>query len=240
MSIQNESETNTLGQDEPNSVPAAQRTSNQSPAVVVTRRTSDQASNCTPSPTVNLPKNTNKPKQSSIIKMKKKKVTAPFDKNNTKQEKGTVPQDKDKTKKKKINATKERKWDDKEKPMTKTKCTLEAEELISLDHGSTPFDIFQMVTGMNEHIEIIVTKTNRYDTQKGHNFETTEDDMKPFLGVNVIMGIKKLPSSEYYWSTDKCIKCINRQIYHKCITFLITTMTIKLINRTNSILLLNI
>ena len=135
--------------------------------------------------------------------MKKKKVTAPFDKNNAKQKKGSVSQNKDKTKKKKINATKDWKWDDKEKPMTKKKCTLEAEELINLDHGSTPFDIFQMVTGMNEPIEIFVTKTNRYDTQKGHNCGTTEDDMKPFLVVNVIMYINKLPSSENYWSTDK-------------------------------------
>ena len=43
------------------------------------------------------------------------------------------------------------------------------------DHGSTPFDILQTVTGMNELLEIIVMETNRYSTQKGRNFETTED-----------------------------------------------------------------
>ena len=59
-----------------------------------------------------------------------------------KSEKGSVSQDKDKTKKKKANTTKEWKWEDKEKPMTKKECTLEAEELVDLDHGSTPFDIF--------------------------------------------------------------------------------------------------
>ena len=53
---------------------------------------------------------------------------------------------------------------DKEKPMTKNECMLEAEVLIDLDHGSTSFDIFQKVTGMNELIEIIVTETNRYTT----------------------------------------------------------------------------
>ena len=58
---------------------------------------------------------------------------------------------------------------------------------------------------MNELLEIIVTKTNRYTTQKGCNFETTEDEMKAFLGINFIMGINKLPSLEDYWSTDKCI-----------------------------------
>ena len=55
--------------------------------------------------------------------------------------------------------------------MTKKECTLEAEALVDLDHGSTPFDIFQMVTGMNELLEIIVTETNRYATQKGPNIK---------------------------------------------------------------------
>ena len=86
--------------------------------------------------------------------------------------------------------------------MTKKKCTLEAEVLIDLDHGSTPFDIFQTVTGMNELPEM---ETNRYTTQKGCNFETVKNEMKAFLGVNFIMGINKLPSLEDYRSTDKCI-----------------------------------
>ena len=89
--------------------------------------------------------------------------------------------------------------------MTKKECNLEAEVLVDLDHGSTPFDIFQTGTGMNELLEIIVTETNGYATQKGRNFETTEDEMKAFLGINFIVGIKKLPSLEDYWSTDKCI-----------------------------------
>ena len=129
-------------------------------------------------------------------KTKKKKVNAPSDKNNTNQKKGSVLQDEDKTKKTKANTTKEWKWEDKEKPMTKKKCTLQAEVLVDLDQGSTPFDIFRTVTGTNELLEIIVTETNRQATQKGHNFETTEDEMKTFLGMNFIMGINKLPSLE--------------------------------------------
>ena len=51
--------------------------------------------------------------------------------------------------------------------MTKKECTLEAEVLIDLDHGSTPFEIFQTVTGINELLESIVMETNRYVTRKG-------------------------------------------------------------------------
>ena len=57
---------------------------------------------------------------------------------------------------------------------------------------------------MNDPLEIIVTKTNRYATHKGCNFETTEDEMKGFLGINFIMGINKLPSLQNSWSIDKC------------------------------------
>ena len=143
LPTQNENEIDTSGQDEPNSAPATQRTSNQSPspasqctanqspvaatqcnsdqspaaatqrtadqspAAVVTRRSSGQSSKSTPPPTVTLPKNIKKWKQSSMRKdkMKKKKVNAPSDVNNTNQKKDSVPQDKDKTKKKKTNTT---------------------------------------------------------------------------------------------------------------------------------------
>ena len=120
LSTQNKDETDTLGQDERNSAPATQQTSNQlpspatqrtsneapssanerttnqslaaatqrsfnqspaaatqrtadqSPAAVITRCTSNQSSKPTPPPTVNLPKNTEKQKQSLIIKGKTK------------------------------------------------------------------------------------------------------------------------------------------------------------------------
>ena len=181
-------------------------------------------------------------------KTKKKNANAPSDENNTNQEKGSVLHDEDKTQKKKNSMTEECKWEDKEKPMRKKECTLEAKVLVDLDHGSTPFDIFQTVTGINELLKITVTETNRYATQKGRNFETTEDEMKTFLGINFIMGISKLPSLEDYWSTGKCIR--NEKIQNvmtrtrflsilQNLHFPITTMIIKLINRTKSVLLSN-
>ena len=80
---------------------ATQHTVNQSPAAVVTRRASNYSSQSTSSPTVTLPKNTKKRKQSSMIKdkLKKKKVSAPSGENNPNQKKGSVPQDEDKTRK---------------------------------------------------------------------------------------------------------------------------------------------
>ena len=89
--------------------------------------------------------------------------------------------------------------------MAKKKCTLEAEVLVNLDHGSTHFDIFQTVTGMDKLLEVNLMETNRYATQKGRNVEAMEDEIKAFLGINFIMGMNQLSSLEDYWSTDKCI-----------------------------------
>ena len=119
--------------------------------------------------------------------------------NNTNQKKGSVPQDENKTKKKKNNMTEEWKWEVQWNPMTRKEFTLEAEVLVDLDNGSTPFGIFQTGTGMNELLEIIVTETNRYTTQKGRNFETMEDEMMAFLGINFIMVLISI--SYHLWKT---------------------------------------
>ena len=79
------------------------------------------------------------------------------------------------SKEKKPITAEEWKLQDKEKPMTKKECTLETEVLVNLDHGWIPFGIFQMVTGMNNILEVIVTEMNRYATQQCCNFETTQD-----------------------------------------------------------------
>ena len=89
------------------------------------------------------------------------------------------------------------KWEDTENPVTKKECTLEAGILVDLDHCSTPFDIFQTVTGMNELLEINVTERIKFQ------FETTDDEMKAFLALKFFMGINNLPSLKDYWSTDK-------------------------------------
>ena len=275
MSTQSKDESDSLGQDEPISAPAfqctsnrspspatqrtanqspaaaTQRITNQSPAAVVTRHTSDQSSKSTPPLIVTLPKsprNGNKARWSNYLWNKKGKGQYSIRREQHKPEKGSVPQGEDKTKKKKTNTTEEWKWEDKEKPMMKNECTLEAEVIVDLDHGITPFDIFQTVTGMNELLKIIVTETNRYAAQKVCNSETTEDEMKAFLGINSIMGINKLPSltigQETNVSEIKIFKTLRRkQVFspsYIIFAFPITTMTIKLTNRTKSALLLNI
>ena len=94
--------------------------------------------------------------------------------------------------------------------MIKKECNLETEVLVNLDHSSTPFYMFQMVTEMIELLEIIVTETNRYATQKGHNFETRDDEMESFHGINFMIGVNELPSWGGFCSTGKFI--VNEKI----------------------------
>ena len=51
---------------------------------------------------------------------------------------------------------------------------------------------------MNKLLEIIVTETNRYAAQKGCTFETMENEMKGFLGINFTMDINQLQSLKGY------------------------------------------
>ena len=87
-------------------------------------------------------------------KMKKKKVNCFVRQEQHKPEKEQCPPRRRQNKEEKNKTTEEWKWEDKEKPITKKKCTLKAEVLVDLYYGSTPSDIFQTITGMNELLEI--------------------------------------------------------------------------------------
>lgn len=65
-----------------------------------------------------------------------------------------------------------------------------------------PVDVFLcLFSEMN--IQLIVEQSNLYCKQKGIVFEAiTSDEIKKFIGLNMIMGIKRLLSYRDYWSTN--------------------------------------
>lgn len=73
----------------------------------------------------------------------------------------------------------------------------------------TPTDIFLHLFS-EDMINHIVFQTNLYAIQKnggGNNFiPTTNDEIKKFLGVNMIMGIKQMPSYRDYWSSREDLR----------------------------------
>lgn len=66
----------------------------------------------------------------------------------------------------------------------------------------TPVDIFMCLVDVAV-LENIVFQTNLYATQNGKPFvPTTFTEIKMFLAINVLMGLKKLPSYRDYWATQ--------------------------------------
>lgn len=64
----------------------------------------------------------------------------------------------------------------------------------------TPTDYFNIVWP-DLLIQTIVFQTNLYATQRGKPFlPVTDTEIKQFLAINLLMGIKKLPSYRDYWS----------------------------------------
>lgn len=68
----------------------------------------------------------------------------------------------------------------------------------------TPIDSFNTLFS-DELVELLVVQTNIYATQKGFGpirFPTNNKEMRVFSGLNLCMGIKKLPYYRDYWSAQ--------------------------------------
>ena len=66
-------------------------------------------------------------------------------------------------------------------------------------------EIFSLMTGLEELLELIVEQSSLYAYQNGRNFTVTKEKMKAFLGLNFDMTISKLPTIAEYWRVDNLI-----------------------------------
>ncbi len=78
----------------------------------------------------------------------------------------------------------------------------------SVSSQSTPGDLFYRFF-TDEVWELIVVETNRYansfvanNSGSGAWIDTTENELKAFIGLLILMGIVRLPRLELYWSTN--------------------------------------
>ena len=67
-------------------------------------------------------------------------------------------------------------------------------------------ETFELVTGLEELIDLTVVRTNLYAQQKGRNFTVDNNKLKAFLGINYIMAINNLPTVAEYWRVDNLIE----------------------------------
>ena len=89
------------------------------------------------------------------------------------------------------------------KPATK-ECTLAEEGIVNieLEHPS-PLQVFSETIGLEGLLTLIKTESERYAEQNGRVFQTTTEELSAFLGINLLMGIHKLPSVKDYWSVEE-------------------------------------
>lgn len=74
-------------------------------------------------------------------------------------------------------------------------------------------------------VQVLVDNTNSYAAQSGAQgwTDTTIDEMKAFLGLQILMGIIQLPRYTMYWSSDKFIgKLSNLHLYCFCFFILLS------------------
>ena len=66
-------------------------------------------------------------------------------------------------------------------------------------------EIFSLVTGLEELLELIVEQSKLYAHKNGRNFAFGKEEMKEFLGINFVMAINKALTIAEYWRVDNLI-----------------------------------
>ena len=66
-------------------------------------------------------------------------------------------------------------------------------------------EIFELVNGLEELIDLIVVQTNLCAQQNRRNVTVDNNELKAFLGINYVMAINKLPAVAEYWRVDNRI-----------------------------------
>ena len=116
-----------------------------------------------------------------------------------------VPSDNQSKKKEKNKKEELWKWTKKVKVTKQEECHLVPEIQPNLNETVSPTEIFSLVTGLVELLELIVEQSNLYAHQNGRNFTVTKEELKAFLGINFVMAINKLPTIAEYWRVDNLI-----------------------------------
>ena len=66
-------------------------------------------------------------------------------------------------------------------------------------------EVFSLVTGLEELLELIVEQSNLYAYQNGRNFTVTKEELKAFREISFAMAIHNLPTIVEYWRVDNLI-----------------------------------
>ena len=99
-------------------------------------------------------------------------------------------------------------WSDRPHPIpTLQPFQLRQGPVHSLPLDATPLDYFHLFWG-SDFFQLLSDQTNLYAEQRQRVkpdrrwYPTTPEEMRAFIGINVMMGIDRKPEVHHYWSTD--------------------------------------
>ena len=84
-------------------------------------------------------------------------------------------------------------------------CHLVPEIQPNLNEIVSRIEIISLVTGLKELPELIVEQSNLYTHQNRRNFTVTKEELKAFIGINLVIAINELPTIAEYWRVDNLI-----------------------------------
>ena len=93
------------------------------------------------------------------------------------------------------------KWTKKAKANKQEPYALIPEIQAELNEIVSPMEIFELITGPEELVDLIVVQTNLCAQQEGRKFTVNNNELKALtesMGINYIMAINKLPSIGEY------------------------------------------
>ena len=83
-------------------------------------------------------------------------------------------------------------------------CSLKEEGVVTMQKENvTPFEAFSKCIGLPGLLSMMKIEPERYAAQNGRQFQISEEEFCAFLGVNLLMGINKLPTMKSYCSVDE-------------------------------------
>ena len=83
-------------------------------------------------------------------------------------------------------------------------CSLKDKGVVNMQaENVTPFEAFSKCIGLPGLLSMMKIESERYAAQNGRQFQISEEEFCAFSGVNLLMGINKLPKMKSYWSVDE-------------------------------------
>ena len=82
-------------------------------------------------------------------------------------------------------------------------CSLTEEGIININlENPSPLQVFAETIGL-DLLKLIKVEPERFAEQNGSVYQTTIDELAAFLGINILMGINRLPTIKDYWSVEE-------------------------------------